>query len=104
MSGVAFQEHIALLRSFLTDREGIIDRIEAVLNAQRKPISYLQDRALLSRHFEDGFFAQAAIAGIQRELRAQLEEAHWGGPFRPRKVADLHNDLIHPAEMMIRAF
>src|SRR5262249_11543685 len=24
--------------------------------------------------------------------------------FRPRLVDDLHNDLIHPAEMMIRAF
>jgi len=93
-----FQEHVELLRLFLTQREDIIESIEAVLNAQRKPVRYLQDQSLLSDDFENCFFA------AQTRLRGQLEEAHWTRGFKPRLVHDLHNDLIHPAEMMIRAF
>jgi hypothetical protein len=99
-----FQANVELLRLFLTHREDIVESIEAVLNAQRKPIRYLQDRSLLSRHFEDCFFARTAVTASQTGLRVQLEEAHWAGGFRPRQVQDLHNDLIHPAEMMIRGF
>jgi hypothetical protein len=99
-----FQANVELLRLFLTHREDIVESIEAVLNAQRKPIRYLQDQALLSRHFEDCFFRRSAATASQTRLRGQLEEAHWAGGFRPRQVRDLHNDLIHPAEMMIRAF
>ena len=101
---VEFQAHVELLRLFLTHREGIVESIEAVLNAQRKPIGYLQDRSLLSRHFEDCFFACTAVTASQTCLRGQLEEAHWAGGFRPRPLPGLHNDLIHPAEMMIRGF
>ena len=101
---VAFQANIELLRLFLTHREDIVESIEAVLNAQRKPIRYLQDHSLLSRHFEDCFFARTAATADQKSLRGQLEEAHWAGGFRPRQVHDLHNDLIHPAELMIRGF
>jgi hypothetical protein len=101
---VPFQAHVELLRLFLTHREEIVENIEAVLNAQRKPIQYLQDRSLLSRHFEDCFFARTMAAAGQTRLRGQLEEAHWAGGFRPREVHYLHNDLIHPAEMMIRGF
>ncbi len=137
----SFQEHVELLRLFLTHREDIVERIEAVLNAQRKPIRYLQDLSFLSQHFEDCFFAHAAVTASQtrrtsaqaspgterhgqliqdkvshtatpvvrsvvrvKELRGQLEEAHWAGGFRPREVYYLHNDLVHPAEMMIRGF
>ncbi|HEY7387985.1 MAG TPA: hypothetical protein VH640_05720 [Bryobacteraceae bacterium] len=99
-----FQAHVELLRLFLTHREDIIESIEAVLNAQRKPIGYLQDRSLLSHHFEDCFFARSAVTAGQTRLRGQLEEAHWAAGFRPRQVHYLHNDLIHPAEMMIRGF
>ena len=103
-----FQTHVELLRLFLTHREDIVESIEAVLNAQRKPIGYLQDRSLLSRHFEDCFFARTAVTAsqtrIQTRLRGQLEEAYWAQGFRPRQVHHLHNDLIHPAEMMIRGF
>jgi hypothetical protein len=99
-----FQTNVELLRLFLTHRENVVESIEAVLNAQRKPIRYLQDHALLSRHFEDCFFACTAATAGQKRLRRQLEEAHWAGGFRPRQVQDLHNDLIHPAEMMIRGF
>jgi hypothetical protein len=106
---VAFQAHVELLRFFLKHREDIVESIEAVLNAQRKPIPYLQDRSLLSRHFEDCFFARTAVTPGQTRLdlptdRGQLQEAHWTGGFRPREVHYLHNDLIHPAEMMIRGF
>jgi hypothetical protein len=101
---VPFPANVELLRQFLTHREGIVESIEAVLNAQRKPIRYLQDHSLLSRHFEDCFFARIGATASQTRLRGQLEEAHWAGGFRPRQVQDLHNDLIHPAEMMIRGF
>jgi hypothetical protein len=106
---VPFQAHVELLRRFLTHREDIVESIEALLNAQRKPIRYLQDRSLLSRHFEDCFFARTAVTASQTRPdlptdRGQLEEAHWAGGFRPRQVDYLHNDLAHPAEMMIRGF
>ena len=108
MGHVPFQANVELLRLFLTHREDIVESIEAVLNAQRKLIRYLQDQSLLSRHFEDCFFARPGVtasqARVQTHLRGQLEEAHWAAGFRPRPVRDLHNDLIHPAEMMIRGF
>jgi hypothetical protein len=99
-----FQESVELLGLFLAHRAEIVESIEAVLNAQRKPIQYLQDQSLLFRHFEDCFFARTKATASQTRLRGQLEEAHWAGGFRPRQVQDLHNDLIHPAEMMIRGF
>ena len=95
---------LELLRLFLTHREDIVESIDAVLNAQRKPIEYLQDHSLLSRHFEDCFFARTAVTAGKISLRGEVEEAHWAAGFRPRPIPDLHNDLIHPAEMMIRAF
>ena len=102
---VPFQANVELLRLFLTHRVAIVESIEAVLNVQRKPIRYLQDQSLLSRRFEDCFFfARTAVTASQDRLRGQLEEAHWAGGFRPRQVQDLHNDLIHPVEMMIRGF
>jgi hypothetical protein len=101
---VPFEANVELLRLFLTHREDIVESIEAVLNAQRKPIRYLQDQSLLSRHFEDCFFARTAVTASQTRLRGQLEEAHWAGGFRPRQVQGLYNDLIHPADMMIRGF
>jgi hypothetical protein len=99
-----FQENVELLRLFLTHREDIVESIEAVLNAQRKPIRYLQDHSLLSNLLEDCFFARTAATASQKRLRRQLEEAHWARGFKPRQVQDLHNELIHPAEMMIRGF
>jgi hypothetical protein len=101
---VPFHANVELLRLFLTHREEIVEGIEGVLNAQRKPIEYLQDQSLLSGHFEDCFFARSAVTASQTRLRAQLEAAHWASGFRPRPVQNLHNDLIHPVEMMIRAF
>jgi len=101
---VSFEAHIELLQFFLTRRDDIVEKIEAVLNAQRKPLEYLQDGSLLSRHFEDCFFTLAGVTHSQARLRGQLEEAHWASGFRPRALPGLHNGLVDPAEMMIRGF
>jgi hypothetical protein len=99
---VPFQAHLELLQFFLAHRDDIVERIQGVLNAQRKPIEYLRDGSLLSRHFEDCFFI--GVTQSQSRLRGQLEDAHWASGFKPRELPGLHNGLIDPAEMMIRAF
>ena len=99
---VPFQAHVELLQFFLAGRDEIVERIQGLLNAQRKPIEYLQDGSLLSRHFEDCFFI--GVTQSQSRLRGELEETHWAAGFKPRELAGLHNGLIDPAEMMIRAF
>jgi hypothetical protein len=99
---VPFQAHIELLQFFLAHRDDIVERIQGVLNAQRKPIEYLRDGSFLSRHFEDCFFI--GVTHSQSRLRGQVEDAHWASGFRPRELPGLHNGLIDPAEMMIRAF
>lgn len=101
---VPFQAHVGLLQSFLAQRREIVERIQGLLNAQRKPIQYLQDRSLLSRHFEECFFTRTAVPDDQSRLKGQLEEAHWASGFTPRQIPGLHNDLIDPAEMMMRGF
>jgi hypothetical protein len=101
---VPFQAHIELLQFFLAHRDDIVERIQRELNAQRKPIEYLQDGSLLSRHFEDCFFTLTAVTHSQSRLRGQLEEAHWASGFRPREIPGLPNGLTDPAEMMIRGF
>jgi hypothetical protein len=99
-----FQAHFELLQFFLTHRGEIVERIQGLLNAQRKPTEYLQDGSLLSLHFEDCFFTLTAVTPSQLRLRGQLEEAHWASGFRPRELPGLHNGLVDPAEMMIRGF
>ena len=99
---VPFQAHIELLHFFLAHRDDIVERIQGLLNAQRKPIEYLRDGVVLSRHFEDCFFI--GVTQSQSRLRGQLEEAHWATGFKPRELPGLHNGLIDPAEMMIRGF
>jgi hypothetical protein len=101
---VPFQAHIELLRFFLSHRNELVERIQGVLNAQRKPIDYLQDVSLLSRHFEDCFFTLTGVTYSQSRLRGRLEDAHWASGFRPRELTGLHNGLVDPAEMMVRAF
>ena len=102
--GESFQPHVELLQTFLARRNGIVERIQDVLNAQRKPAAYLQDGALLSRHFEDCFFALEGLTPDQSRLRGRLEDAHWASGFKPRHLPGLHNGLVDPAEMMIRGF
>ena len=101
---VPFQAHIELLQFFVAHRDEIVERIQGVLNSQRKPIEYLQDGALLFREFEDCFFTLTGVTHSQSRLRGQLEEAHWAGGFKPRELPGLHNGLVDPAEMMIRGF
>ena len=100
----SFPAHLDLLQSFLHRRDDIVDRIQALLNAQRKPIEYLQDGDALSRDFEACFFTVPGVTREQVRLKGQLEERHWADGFKPRHIAGLHNGLIDPAEMMIRAF
>ncbi len=90
-----FQAHLELLQLFLTQRDAIVERIEELLNAQRKPTEYLQHGPLLARHFEECFPSR---------LAGQLEDAHWAGGFRPRDIPGLHNGPADPAELMMRAF
>ena len=104
MVGELFQAQIELLHFFLAHRDDIVERIQGVLNAQRKPIEYLQDGSLLSRHFEDCFFTLTGVTHSQSRLRGQLEEAHRASGFRPKELPGLHNGLVDPAEMMVRGF
>ena len=99
---VPFQAHLELLQLFLARRDEIVENIQALLNAQRKAASYLQDGALLARHFEDCFFT--GVTESQWRLRGELEAAHWASGFRPREIAGLHNGPADPAELMMRAF
>lgn len=100
----SFEAHLELLRLFLAHRADIVEKIQGVLNAQRKPAQHLQDRPLLTRQLEDCFFALAAVTDNQSRLRGRLEEAHWASGFRPRQMPELHNDVVAPAEMAMRAF
>jgi hypothetical protein len=99
-----FHAHIEVLQFFLAYRDGIVDRIHGVLNAQRRPLEYLRDGPLLSRHFEDCFFTFPGITNRQSRLQGQLEEAHWASGFKPRTLPGLYNGLVDPAEMMMRGF
>ena len=99
-----FREHVELLQLFLAHRDPIIQRIQELLNAQRKPLHYLTDAPVLSRLFEDCFFTLAAVTRHQSSLRGQLQDSHWSGGFRPRVMPGVHNDLVDPAQMMIRGF
>jgi hypothetical protein len=108
--GAAFRAHIGLLQSFLALRGDIVGRIEALLNAQRRPLEYLQDRALMARQLEDCFFAQGTSAGASTSsgasahLRGKLLELHWLGGFEPHRIPGLHNDIVDPAELALRGF
>jgi hypothetical protein len=101
---VPFKAHVELLQLFLSHRDEIVEKIQGLLNAQRKPVQYLQDGPLLFRHFEDCFFTTTGLTGDQSRLRGRLEEAHWASGFRPRQTPGMYNEMLDPAEMMIRAF
>lgn len=105
LSSTEFTAHIELLNSFLHERRYVVDRIQNLLNAQRQPAEFLQDRSLLTQLFEECFFAQLPQAAADvRLMRGRLEDVHRASGFRPRQMAGLFNDLIHPAELVLRAF
>jgi hypothetical protein len=99
-----FHAHIELLQLFLARRVEIVERIEQLVNAQRKPAQYLKDASLLRRHFDDCLFTLAGVSREQLRLKSQLEEAHWASGFKPRQSPGMYNDLVDPAEMMVRGF
>jgi hypothetical protein len=101
---VPFRAHVELLQLFLAHRSEAAEKIQALLNAQNRPVEYLQNAVLLARHFEDCFFFLTAINPAQLPLRGQLQAVHWASGFKPRDMPGLHNDLIDPAQMMIRGF
>lgn len=101
---VPFQAHVELLQSYLTHRKAIVEQIEGVLNAQRMPVAYLQDRPFLSRQLDDCFLAPASPTDDQSQLLGQLERAHRASGFTPRRVEGLFNDIVNPAEIVIRGF
>jgi hypothetical protein len=102
--GEFFQAHIDLFRLFLSHHDDIVERIQGLLNAQRKPLEYLQDSARLSRSVEDCFFSLPGLRPSRSRLRGQLQDAHWASGFRPREIAGIRNGLIDPGEMMVRGF
>lgn len=102
MSGESFQAHLELLHLCLARRDAIVERLQGLLNAQRKPVEYLQHGALLSRGVEDAFFIGVTLD--QARLRGRLEGAHWASGFTPRELPGLHNGLVDPGEMIVRAF
>ncbi len=104
ISTLPFQAHIELLHFFLAHRDDIVERIQDVLNAQRKPIEYLRDGSLLSQHFENCFFTLPGLTDSQSRLQGQLDEAYSASGFRPRTIPGLYNGLVDPAEMMMRGF
>lgn len=101
---VPFKAHIELLRVFLAHRGRIVESIQALLSSGQKPFRDGEDKALLSRRFEDSFFALDALGSDQVALRGQLQAAHWARGFQPRAMPGLHNDLADAGEMMVRAF
>ena len=88
-STLPFQAHIELLQFFLAHRDDIVERIQDVLNAQRKPIEYLRDGSLLSQHFENCFFTLPGLTDSQSRLQGQLDAAYWSSGFRPRRIPGL---------------
>lgn len=100
----SFQAHLDLLRFFLGRRDAVVEHIQGVLNAQRKPVEFLRDGAALARQFEDGFFALPGIGSDRSRLRGRLDEAHSADGFRPRDIPGLYNRLVDPAELMMRGF
>jgi hypothetical protein len=100
----SFAAHVALLQVFLARRGEIVERVQTLLNAQRKPQQYLQDVALLSRQLEDCFFTLAGLGQDRAGLKRQLDEAHRASGFKPRQTPGQPNDLVDAAELMTRAF
>jgi hypothetical protein len=101
---VAFAAHVELLELFVANRDAVVAKLEGVLNAQYKPSRHLTDRRQLARDFEDCFFTLPSVAAEQAHLRGQLAAAHSARGFEPRDMGEMPNDLLEPADLMVRAF
>jgi hypothetical protein len=101
---LSFQAHVELLQLFLANRGRIVATIQDLLNARGTPLPHLQDRPVLHRRLEDCFFGLPEVTPEQSRLRGQLRAAHRASGFLPSEIPGMHNDLVDPAEMMIRGF
>ncbi len=101
---VPFEAHVQLLRLFLSQRNLVVERILELLNAQQKLLHDQQDRGHLSRLIEDCFFRLPALTSAQTDLRGQLRAVHRAQGFVPNEIPGMHNDVVDPAVMMLRAF
>lgn len=96
-----FQACAAMLQDFLQQRDAIVARIDTLLNCQKMPLDYQQDAARLSRLFKACFHSLPGRAHEHAALCEQLEQARCDMGFRPRASAG--NDIIDPAQMLLRA-
>ena len=99
-SSFAVAAHVALLQRFIVSRAAIVDRIEQLLNCQKKPIEFQQDAASLAQALKDCFHASLPTADYG--LREQLEQAHAASGFKPRPNPG--NDIIDATQLLIRGF
>lgn len=97
-----FQAQAELVGLFLARRDEIVERLQGLLNAQRRPGEYLHAVPVLARHLDNCFFGLAGLAPQYQMLRRELDEAHWAEGFKPRQTSG--NDLVDAAELTSRAF
>jgi len=95
-----FHDTVQLFDLLLLRRDEIIQRIDGLLNCQKKPLEYQQDAGLQSRLFKECFFPGASVTPGQARLGEQLEQAHWASGFQPRATPG--NDIIDPVQMLLR--
>ena len=99
---VPFAAYVALLQQLLARRGAIVDGIERLLNAQKRPLAWQQDQHALKVEFRDCLQSGAALDVLQAALFDRLEEARWASGFRPRETTG--NDIIDPAALLLRGF
>ncbi|MES2604892.1 MAG: hypothetical protein V4603_08140 [Pseudomonadota bacterium] len=102
MPHIPFASSVELLQVFITQRAAIVERVDQLLNCQKKPMEYQQDVLLLDQLFKDCFYAFPGITHEQARLRNQLEIAHWASGFKPR--TNPGNDIIDAVQLMVRGF
>lgn len=100
--GGHFADWLLLMQTWLARRSTIVEGIDRVLNAQKKPLEQQQDRVLLARQIKDCFYRLPGLPQELAGLRDGLEQAHWASGFMPRQSPG--NDIVDPAEQALRAF
>lgn len=100
---VGFLAHVQLLRLFIHRRAVVVGAIRPLVHGvHRSPVGP-GDRARLGQLVDDCFFASGGLTFDQARLRGALQRAHHANGFVPRPMPEVHNDLVDPADMLIRA-